>query len=92
MITTFKNNETGYSQWLRENQLGFVFNHFGGSDRNNNILHRASCDHLKRPADEGRRTMYAKIVGNNRDELGQHVNRLGSSDGDWWKSCSWCCP
>ncbi len=91
MITTFKNDEIEYSRWLARNPRGFVFNHFGGSDGDFNVLHRASCVHLQQAGTEGRRTAVEKVVGNDIGRLVKHLDKLRSS-GDGWKSCAVCCP
>lgn len=87
----FKDDEAGYARWLLQNPHGFVFNHFGGAGRPDNVLHRASCVFLRRPSDEGRRTVVEKRVSNDIVWLVEHLDSLRSSAGGW-KICSFCCP
>ena len=86
VVVKFQNNEDVYSAWLSQNADGFVFNFLGGTDGYGymNIVHRASCRHLHRPKDEGRRTVYEKRVSKNLDSLIAHVEQLR---GDSWKLC-----
>ena len=91
IVVKFCKNETGYSTWLLANPDGFVFNFFRGADGLGymNVVHRASCRHLHRPKDEGRRTVYEKRVGKNLVFLIAHVEQLR---GDSWKRCGACLP
>ena len=90
-VVKFSKNEEGYSKWLLGNPDGFVFNYFGGADGLGymNVVHRASCRHLHRPKDEGRRTVYEKRVSSNLESLILHVKQLR---GDSWKRCGACSP
>lgn len=90
-VVKFCKNEEGFSKWLLANPDGFVFNFFGGADGLGymNVVHRASCRHLHRPKDEGRRTVYEKRVSNNLLFLIAHVEQLR---GDSWKRCGACSP
>ncbi len=91
VIVKFQCDEDGYSAWLSVNPDGFVLNFFGGTDGYGymNIVHRASCRHLYRPKDQGRRTVYEKRVSTNLDFLITHVEQLR---GDSWKWCGACSP
>ena len=91
MAVSFSNNEERYSAWIAENPNGFVFNHFGGSYRGNNVIHFASCNSLKEGFGGGRRrTSYKKHVSNGLDELIAIADRLQGKDG--WKLCEMCAP
>ncbi len=91
VIVKFHCDEEGYAAWLSDNTDGFVFNFFGGSDGYGymNVIHRASCRHLHRPKDEGRRTVYEKRVSRNLESLIEHVEQLR---GNSWKRCGACSP
>lgn len=56
MIEKFQRDESGYEKWIRENPSGYVFNAFPGNDPKMRLIHPASCPHLRRPEDWGKRT------------------------------------
>lgn len=90
MIKRFKNNDLEYENWLERYQSGFVFNFFGGKEGSSkdNRIHRASCYHLKRPQDKGKRTTrYEKVCSNMQSELEDFVNQ---ERGNSWSYCSVC--
>ena len=84
MIQRFHHDEHGYLQWLTTNPNGYVFNWFGGADPENNVVHHASCWHLHREADSGRRTIVTKLVSTDLDVLTAMVEQL---TGGFWKRC-----
>jgi hypothetical protein len=85
MVEKFKNDETGYEQWLRENQTGYVFNYFKTTVFNK--MHHASCSFLKRPKDAGARTKLDKYCSESYSELEYNVHRLCK---DNWSKCKHC--
>jgi hypothetical protein len=89
LIASFQNDERGYRRWLRLNRPGYVFNHFGGSNPWENLLHKGDCDHLRRPEDEGRRTKVEKICSPDLRELEAEADRLRRSRAAW-KRCEAC--
>ena len=82
----FSNNEEDYSSWLAGHPNGFVFNHFGGSKSGDNVIHLASCWHLHREVDKGRRTVVEKLVNDDLNEIISRVNQIRGKDG--WKLCA----
>lgn len=88
MIVVFRNDERAYVDWLRSNPDGYVFNLFGGSDPNLNVLHRASCSVLHRIADAGRRTVVPKLCCRSYLELVEDLTRDLGAEG--WQQCAVC--
>ena len=89
MCERFKNAEEGYEAWLDTHSEGWVFNNFGGQDSAFNVLHRAPCSFLRRPVDEGRRTIIEKICCDDRDYLIGTIN-VERGGPDRWKECGFC--
>ncbi len=89
MIKQFQNDEDGYQEWRARNPRGFVFNHFGGREAAYNVIHKATCWHLNRRADDSRRTVVEKIVSNDLGDLMATAERLTSG---CWKRCGWLPP
>lgn len=89
MLVTFHNDERGYRRWHRQYRNGFVFNHFGGSNPWDNLIHRRDCDHLWRSQDEGRRTAVRKVCSDDLAELETEADRLRGGRGGW-KRCEDC--
>ena len=88
MVERFSDDEAGYAAWLAEHPDGFVFNHFGGPHAADNVIHQASCRHLHRAVDAGRRTVQEKLVAADLRELTSRVNQVRGRGG--WKLCDWC--
>jgi hypothetical protein len=88
-VEHFKGREREYRRWLRAHRLdGYVFNHFMGTNEHDNLLHKADCDHLWRPEDEGRRTAVEKVCSTDRAGLEARLNALRGRDG--WRRCGTC--
>lgn len=85
MILKYKNNDSGYEDWLEVHQSGFVFNFFGSEA--NNIVHHANCGYLKRPSDNEKRTILEKICSDNYQELQTEIHQLCR---DKWRKCIPC--
>jgi len=84
----FKNDDAGYLQWHSDHEVGFIFNRFGGTNPNMNVLHRGSCSFLWRDKDENGRTTVKKWCSTSEEELVQHANTtLGEG---MWKRCGVC--
>ncbi|MEH6996644.1 hypothetical protein V7075_28745, partial [Neobacillus drentensis] len=89
-ILTFSNDDEGYEEWHRENESGFVFNHYGGTDasKDMNKLHQSDCRYLHRKQDEGKRTTaYPKICSSDLRELEAHLVQLRGSSWVYCKNC-----
>jgi hypothetical protein len=84
----FYKDEARYEEWLRRHSDGFVFNHLGGREPGDNILHRASCPHLHRPSDEGVRTNVRKICADDQRELEATADAVQGRGA--WKGCGIC--
>ena len=87
VVEQFSDDEAGYAAWLADHPDGVVFNHFGGRDAANNVMHQASCRHLHRAVDAGRRTVYEKLVATDLWKLTSRVNHRGRG---LWKLCGSC--
>jgi hypothetical protein len=89
-ILKFSNDEHGYEEWLKENENGFVFNHYGGTDasKDMNKLHQSDCRYLHRKQDEGKRTTaYPKICSSDLRDLETHVIHLRGNSWVYCKNC-----
>jgi hypothetical protein len=89
-METFKNDEAGYRDWRNDHPDGYVFNHFGGTDAANNVLHRSTCRFLSREKDEGARTVYEKWCSEDEQELANHANTTLATG--MWHRCTACYP
>ncbi len=89
MVERFSDDEPGYAAWLAAHPDGFVFNHFGGHHAAYNVIHQASCRHLHRAVDSGRRTVIEKLVSTDLRELTSRVNQVRGLGA--WKFCNGCC-
>lgn len=85
-VKHYFNEEVEYAEWLLGHPNGFVFNHFRTRDAAYNIMHRASCEFLRRPGDLGQRTRIEKICSDDLDRLLPVVNGLRADAGGW----RWC--
>lgn len=85
----FHLDEDGYIAWLGGHPDGFVFNHFGGRNAADNIVHRASCVFLHRPQDEGVRTHVRKVCADDLEAVEDAATELRGGDGGW-KHCGAC--
>jgi hypothetical protein len=85
MIYKFHKDETGYEQWLRDNEQGYVLNHFGTAEMNK--MHHASCRYLFTTRHAGSRTNYEKICSLNYNELVLEANRITKNE---WGKCKSC--
>ncbi|MCA9040706.1 MAG: hypothetical protein KDA65_10195 [Planctomycetaceae bacterium] len=84
----FKNDDDGYLKWKSSHIDGFVFNRFGGTNSQYNVLHRSTCSYLAREKDEDARTVVEKWCSPSEVELAQHANAvLGDAI---WKRCARC--
>ncbi|MEZ6044254.1 MAG: hypothetical protein R3C11_01440 [Planctomycetaceae bacterium] len=84
----FKNDDAGYLKWMSSHIDGFVFNRFGGTNSQFNVLHRSTCSFLSREKDEDARTVVEKWCSPSEVELKQHASTvLGEA---MWKRCSRC--
>lgn len=89
-ILTFSNDDQGYEKWLKENENGFVFNHYGGTNasKDMNKLHQSNCRYLHRKQDEGKRTTaYPKICSSDLRDLEAQVAQLRGKSWVYCKSC-----
>jgi hypothetical protein len=90
-VDRFQDDEAGYTTWLEAHPNGFVFNNFGGNDPRMNIVHRASCAYLRRPKDEGRRTIIEKVCVAKADLLTAVIRQV-RGDKAGWRECRSCHP
>jgi hypothetical protein len=89
-IFKFSNDEHGYEEWLKGNENGFVFNHYGGTEASKDMkkLHQSDCRYLHRKQDEGKRTTaYPKICSLDLRELEAQVVQLRGSSWVNYKNC-----
>lgn len=89
-IKRFHNQEEAYSKWLQDHPEGYVFNHFRGSNGDNNILHRAWCKSLHLKHNEGRRTVIEKVCGTDLEKLISCIPTVRPEGG--WRRCTLCAP
>lgn len=68
-MTTFRSDEAGCEQWLREHPNSYGFNNFGGADISMNVLPRSGCRALHRPEDRRRRSSVPKICSTSYMDL-----------------------
>ena len=88
MTAKFHDDETGYADWLNANPEGYVFNHFGGRNAADNVVHRTACPWLHTQRTGRRHTSVAKFCSNNVDDLLADVHERC---GDGWQFCGTCC-
>jgi hypothetical protein len=89
-VERFKDDERGYQRWLRTHPRGFVFNHFGGSSPDDDLMHTSRCDHLYRYEDHGRRTRVEKVCSDDLRELEAWADAERGRSG--WRRCETCGP
>jgi len=88
MTTRFERDAgDAYEVWLDANPAGYVLNHFGGSNPRENVVHRATCPHLHRPEDRGRRTEVPKVCGSAFDVWAAASELCGRAG---WTGCGTC--
>jgi hypothetical protein len=90
----FSDDDDGYLYWLRDNPTGFVLNVRCKPGANYTVLHRATCQSIARPRDDGAYTArgYRKIVAGSVQELSRYTRSLGRADGSFSGACGHCSP
>lgn len=90
----FMNDDEGYAVWLKNHPSGFVLNVRRNPGPNYTVLHRAACQTIAKPRDEGAYTGrgYGKVVAHAVDELRAYTRSLGRTDGSFSAVCSKCAP
>jgi hypothetical protein len=87
-VIKFKNDERSYLAWCKLHNTGFVFNHFGGTNPQYNVLHHVGCSFLWRDKDEDSRTTVEKWCSADEASLISNANIcLGPN---MWKRCGMC--
>lgn len=62
-----------------------MFNHFGGSNAGDNILHRVGCRSLARAREHGAETSVEKVCSDSWIEIVKEIDRLR---GGAWNQCA----
>lgn len=73
-----------YHEWRKENPHGYVFNHFKGSDKEMNKVHKANCLELNIS-----KTTVEKFCSTDLQKL---LSFVSSIRGDSWSFCKECMP
>jgi len=87
-------DDDGYVSWIRNNPAGFVLNVRRNPGPNYTVLHRATCQTIARPRDEGSYTGrgYRKVVARSVNDLRRYTRSLGRADGAFSGTCGHCRP
>lgn len=90
----FMDDDDGYAVWLKDHPSGFVLNVRRNPGAGYTVLHRAFCQTIAKPRDDGAYTGrgYRKVVANAVDELRSYTRSLGRTDGSFSAVCSKCDP
>lgn len=90
----FADDDDGYARWIKDNPTGFVLNVRRNPGPSYTVLHRAACQTVARPRDEGAYTGrgYRKVVGGTVAELRRYTLSLGRADGSFSGACGHCDP
>lgn len=90
----FSDDDDGYMHWLRNNPNGFVLNVRQNPGASYTVLHRATCQFIAKPRDDGAYTArsYRKVVAGSIDELRSYTRSLGRVDGSFSGACGHCHP
>jgi hypothetical protein len=93
-VHEFADDDRGYVCWVRDNPSGFVLNVRRNPGPNYTVLHRATCQTIARPRDDGSYTGrgYLKVVAGSVDELRRFTRSLGRADGSFSGACGHCDP
>lgn len=83
MCQTFRHGDEEYLDWLGDHPNGYVFNGFPGE----RVFHRATCTHLRREADTGRRTAYPKVCCTTQECILERIRGEYGEAGDVWRYC-----
>lgn len=88
------NDDDGYAVWLKDHPNGFVLNVRRNPGPGYTVLHRAHCQTIAKPRDDGAYTArsYGKVVAQGVDELRGYTRSLGQTDGSFSNVCSKCDP
>ena len=90
----FLDDDEGYACWIKNNPDGFVLNVRRNPGSSYTVLHRAVCQFIARPRDDGAYTGrgYRKVVAGKVDELRRYTRSLGRVDGSFSSACGHCDP
>ena len=88
MIESFTSDDAAYEEWLRLHPRGHVFNHFGGANDRDNLIHTARCRTLSSISQPGQKTAVPKLCSDSYFDLLEEVGRLRPGKG--WRICSIC--
>lgn len=90
----FRDDDDGYAVWLQDHPSGFVLNVRRNPGPNYTVLHRADCQTIAKPRDDGAYTArgYRKVVARGVDELRSYTRSIGQVDGSFSDVCSKCDP
>lgn len=88
------NDDDAYGLWLKDHPRGFVLNVRRNPGPTYTVLHRAHCQTIATPRDEGAYTArgYGKVVAKAIEELRGYTRALGRTDGSFSAVCSKCDP
>lgn len=92
MMTFFKNDDLGYQNWLRDNQTGYVFNDFRGTNSTYKTLHTSGCKLLRSPASVLFRTNILKVCSIDLDELIDWLDQNRGPEDEGYFPCESCRP
>jgi hypothetical protein len=90
----FLDDDEGYAVWLNNNATGFVLNVRRNPCASYTVLHRAACQTITKPRDDGAYTgrSYRKVVANAIEDLSSYTRSLGRTDGSFSAVRSKCTP
>ncbi|WP_375289777.1 hypothetical protein [Qipengyuania sp.] len=90
----FIDNDDGYTVWLKDHPSGFVLNVRRNPGASYAVLHRALCQTIAKPRDDGAYTGrgYRKVVANAVDDLRSYTRTLGGTNASFSLVCSKCDP
>jgi len=90
----FSDDDDAYICWLKAHPVGYVLNVQRNPGASYAVLHRAACQTIARPRDDGAYTArgYRKVAAGTVDELRRYTRSLGRADGSFSSACGHCTP
>ena len=94
-IHIFRNDESGYFDWIMKNPDGYVVNVRKNRTPKYMVFHTATCygittyNEISKPGGFTERS-FVKVCANDIDELRDWVRANGRRDGSFSKECSLC--
>jgi hypothetical protein len=92
VINYFKNDDHGFSYWLRSNPDGYVFDDFVGPNPQNRKLHQSGCRQVRSPASLFLKTRVRKVCCSNLDELVHWIDKNIGPEDEVYFPCNNCRP